>query len=55
MHGHHIAGKLAGVATRATRSAVCLYTTSRDSGFLIDHHPDMERVVLVSACSGHGS
>ena len=54
MHAHHIAGKLAGVAPRATRSAVCLYTTSRDNGFLIDRHPDMARVVLVSACSGHG-
>lgn len=54
MHAHHIAGKLAGVAPRASRSAVCLYTTSRDNGFLIDRHPDMERVVLVSACSGHG-
>ncbi len=54
MHAHHIAGKLGGVAPRATRAAVCLYTTSRDNGFLIDHHPDMARVLLVSACSGHG-
>lgn len=54
MHAHHIAGKLGGVAPRATRSSVCLYTTSRDNGFLIDHHPDLARVLLVSACSGHG-
>ncbi|QTL03558.1 N-methyl-L-tryptophan oxidase [Aquabacter sp. L1I39] len=54
MHAHHIAGKLAGIAPRATRSAVCLYTTSRDNGFLIDAHPEMPRVLLVSACSGHG-
>ena len=25
-----------------------------DAGFIIDRHPDMDRVMVVSACSGHG-
>lgn len=35
-------------------SAVCLYTNTPDRNFLIDRHPEHERVLLVSPCSGHG-
>ncbi len=31
----------------------CLYTNTPDDGFVIDRHPDMYNVTLVSACSGH--
>jgi sarcosine oxidase len=54
MHATHIAGRLAGVTARWLRSAACLYTSTPDSGFLIDAHPAMPRVLVVSACSGHG-
>jgi sarcosine oxidase len=54
MHAAHIAGRLRGVTSRALRSLACLYTSTPDSGFLIDTHPDMPRVLVVSACSGHG-
>jgi sarcosine oxidase len=33
---------------------VCLYTSTPDQHFLIDHHPAHRNVILVSACSGHG-
>jgi sarcosine oxidase len=34
---------------------VCLYTNTPDLHFIIDRHPaHAERVVVVSACSGHG-
>ncbi|HEY1592450.1 MAG TPA: N-methyl-L-tryptophan oxidase [Solirubrobacteraceae bacterium] len=36
------------------RSVSCLYTNTRGSRFVIDRHPEHERVMLVSACSGHG-
>ena len=36
------------------RSAVCLYTNTPDGDFVIDRHPEHDRVVLVSACSGIG-
>jgi sarcosine oxidase len=54
MHAAHVAGRLAGVTPRALRSAACLYTNTPDAGFLIDTHPRMPRVQVVSACSGHG-
>jgi sarcosine oxidase len=27
---------------------------STDSGFIVDAHPEVEHVTVVSACSGHG-
>ena len=33
---------------------VCLYTNTPDQHFLLDKHPQDPRVVVVSACSGHG-
>ncbi len=36
------------------RSAVCLYTNSPDGHFIVDRHPALPAVVLVSACSGIG-
>ena len=36
-------------------SQVCLYTNTPDLHFIIDRHPSYaDRVVVVSACSGHG-
>jgi sarcosine oxidase len=54
MYATQIAGRLAGVTPHVLRSEACLYTNTPDSGFLIDAHPAMPRVLVVSACSGHG-
>jgi len=35
-------------------SKVCLYTVTSDTHFRIDHLPATRRVLVVSACSGHG-
>lgn len=35
-------------------SAVCIYTNTPDDAFIVDVHPDHRKVVIVSACSGHG-
>lgn len=32
----------------------CLYTNTVSEDFLLDHHPDDARIVVGSACSGHG-
>jgi sarcosine oxidase len=45
---------LRGVTSRVTRTAVCIYTNTPDQDFIIDLHPADPRVVVVSACSGHG-
>ncbi|MET0744386.1 MAG: FAD-dependent oxidoreductase, partial [Microvirga sp.] len=50
----HLAGRLDRVGGKAVRSMTCLYTVTPDSGFIIDRHPRMERVTVISACSGHG-
>jgi sarcosine oxidase len=45
---------LRGVTRHVTRSAVCMYTNTPDGHFIVDLHPDDPRIVLISACSGHG-
>jgi sarcosine oxidase len=45
---------LRGVTQRVTRTAVCMYTNTPDGDFVIDLHPEDPRIVVISACSGHG-
>ena len=37
-----------------TRGAVCMYTLTPDEHFVVDHHPQSSRVVVVAGLSGHG-
>ena len=48
----YVSGKLKGVGDRCLKSAVCLYTSTPDSNFVIDWLD--ENVLLASPCSGHG-
>jgi sarcosine oxidase len=50
----HLKGRLAGLRPVAVKAVTCLYTVSPDSNFLIDWHPESERILVVSPCSGHG-
>ncbi len=54
MTRRHVAGRLAGLAEAPLRSVVCPYTVTPDGDFLVATLPDNDRVLLVSACSGHG-
>jgi sarcosine oxidase len=45
---------LAALSSRCLKAVTCLYTVTPDFGFLLDAHPESERVLIVSACSGHG-
>ena len=45
---------LRGVTTRVAKTAVCMYSNTPDEDFVIDLHPEDSRVVVISACSGHG-
>jgi sarcosine oxidase len=36
------------------RGTVCLYTNTPDGHFIIDRHPNSDRVIVASPCSGHG-
>ena len=50
----HVAGKIAGVTAERAKASVCTYTVTPDYGFIIDDHPALKNVTVVSACSGHG-
>lgn len=50
----HIDGRINGVGARCRRSSACLYTMAPDSRFLIGRDPERDRVIVISACSGHG-
>jgi sarcosine oxidase len=54
MHESQVRGRLLGVTAACTRAVTCLYTVTPGFGFLIDRHPDWERVLVASPCSGHG-
>src|SRR5271157_362391 len=54
MFAEHIAGRLRGARAAPARAAACLYTVTQGSAFVIDRHPEDDRIVVVSACSGHG-
>ena len=43
-----------GVTTDCLHHAVCMYTSSPDGHFVIDRHPEDERVCFVAGLSGHG-
>lgn len=46
--------RLNGVGPGVVRAETCLYTMTPDSRFVIDRHPEHDRVVIASPCSGHG-
>jgi sarcosine oxidase len=54
MYDDYVAPYVAGVSRSCLKAASCLYTVTPDFGFIIDRHPDSERVIIVSPCSGHG-
>jgi sarcosine oxidase len=45
---------LRGVSGHVRRTLTCMYTNTPDHDFVVDFAPDDRRVVVISACSGHG-
>lgn len=43
-----------GLTPRMASTNLCYYTTTPDGGFIIDRHPEYDRLLVLSACSGHG-
>jgi sarcosine oxidase len=54
IYGRHVGGRLRDVSARVVYAKACLYTVTPDAGFIVDQAPGMDRVTVVSACSGHG-
>jgi sarcosine oxidase len=49
-----VAPCLPDLGSRCLKALTCLYTVTPDAGFVIDRHPESDRVLIVSPCSGHG-
>jgi len=54
MYEQYVCDRLPALSGRCVKSAVCLYTETPDSGFVIDRLPTMPNVIVASPCSGHG-
>jgi sarcosine oxidase len=54
VYRRHIEGRLQGLSPTRLRSSACLYTMAPGGRFVIGRDPARERVMVVSACSGHG-
>ena len=54
MYEDYVEGRLPGISDRCAAAASCFYTVSPDSNFVIDVHPDNDRIIIASPCSGHG-
>ncbi len=54
MYRDNVAPFLAGATGRCVKAVTCLYTQTPDSGFVIGPHPESERIIIASPCSGHG-
>jgi sarcosine oxidase len=53
-YSDYVRGRLPGLSDRCESAVSCLYTTTPDANFVIDFHPDSDRIIIASACSGHG-
>jgi sarcosine oxidase len=45
---------LRGVSGHVRRTLTCMYTNTPDHDFVVDFEPHDRRIVVISACSGHG-
>jgi sarcosine oxidase len=54
MYRTQVVGNIAGVTPELVKARVCTYTVTPDHGFIIDDHPTLDNVTVISACSGHG-
>jgi sarcosine oxidase len=54
VYNEYVADFMPGVSSRCIKSAVCMYTCTEDTHFVIDTLPGEPRVIVASPCSGHG-
>lgn len=54
MYETYVGPYFPGLSPVCVRHKVCLYTWVDRARFIIDRHPDLDRVIVASPCSGHG-
>jgi len=50
----YVRGRLPGLSDQCKSAMSCLYTATPDANFVIDFHPECDRIIIASPCSGHG-
>ncbi len=54
MYETYVGPYFPGLSPTCMKHKVCLYTQVERARFIIDRHPDANRVIIASPCSGHG-
>jgi sarcosine oxidase len=54
MYETYVGPYFPGLSPACVKHKVCLYTQVDRARFIIDRHPDADRVIVASPCSGHG-
>jgi sarcosine oxidase len=54
MYETYVAPYFPGLSPTCVRYKVCLYTWVEGARFVIDRHPEFDRIIIASPCSGHG-
>jgi sarcosine oxidase len=54
MYETYVAPHIPALSPRCIKAVACIYTVTPDAGFVIDFHPESNRIVIASPCSGHG-
>jgi sarcosine oxidase len=54
MYKNYLQNRLPEISARCRAAESCFYTVTSDSNFVIDVHPDNDRILIASPCSGHG-
>jgi len=55
MYGNFVKDRLRGFTPNCVKTAVCMYTKTPDSHFVVDLHPEYPQIIIASPCSGHGA
>jgi sarcosine oxidase len=53
-YSEYVEKRLPGLSDRCAAAVTCLYTATPDGNFVIDFHPESDRIIVASPCSGHG-
>ena len=53
-YAQYVRDRLPGLSNQCASASTCLYTTTPDANFVIDFHPESDRIIIASPCSGHG-
>ncbi|HEX2932847.1 MAG TPA: N-methyl-L-tryptophan oxidase [Candidatus Binatia bacterium] len=51
---NYVIDRIPGLSDVCSEALSCLYTMTPDANFVIDFHPESDRIVVASPCSGHG-